>query len=96
MVATDLVDAHLAEVVDQVLLEGVPDGSLGVGAAHVHRHLVQLVARQLGAAHDEAHLGAVAVRDRHIPAGFDELGDVVIGRRRQPRTGPRPTGGPCR
>ena len=40
------VDAQPPEVVAQVLLELVADGALGVGVAHVERHLVELVGRR--------------------------------------------------
>ncbi len=73
-----LVDTHLPEIVDQVLLECVADGTLGVRSSDVHRDLVQLMTGQLGAAHDEPHLRSVAVGDGHVPAVGDELGDVLI------------------
>ena len=71
------VDAHFAEVVVQILLQGVADGSLGVGTTHVQRHFVQLVGGQFGAAQDEPYLRAVAVADGHLPASLDHLGDVI-------------------
>ena len=74
-----LVDATLAEVVDQVLLEHVADGALRVGAAVVERDLMEFAARHLGAAQDEPDLGAVAVGNGHIPSLSDQGCDVVVG-----------------
>jgi len=69
-------ETQAPEMVVEVLLQGVPDGPLGVGAAHVEGHLVQLVPGQLGASEDEADLRPVPVGDGHIPACFDHGGDV--------------------
>ena len=74
-----LVDAHLAEVVEQVLLQRVPDGALGVCSADLERHLVELTTGELRAPQDEPHLGAVAVTDGDVPSGLDEDCDVVGG-----------------
>jgi hypothetical protein len=63
----------------EVALQQVADGALGVGPADVERDLVQLVPGQLRAAQHEADLRAVAVRDHHLEALLDEVGDVVVG-----------------
>ena len=73
------VDAEPAEVVLEVLRERVADRPLAVGAAHVERHLVQLVRRELRAAQDEAHLRPVSVADHDVPAVLDHRGDVPAG-----------------
>ena len=76
-------NAHPAQIVLEVLLQGVADGTLGVGAAGVEGDLVQLVGGKVGAPQDEADLGAVAVDDDQVPSLGDEIGDVVggLGRR---------------
>ena len=62
------VHAEAAELVVEVLLQGVADRALGVGAADVERDLVQLVGRELGAPQDEADLRSVAMADGDVPA----------------------------
>ena len=52
-------------------LDLVADGALGVGHAGGQRHLVQLVAGELGATEDEPDLGTVAVGD-HDPVALVE------------------------
>ena len=70
------VHAQPGEVVVEVLLQGVADRALGVRAAHVQGHLVQLVGGQLGPPQDEADLRTVAVCDGHVPVVADHRGDV--------------------
>ena len=73
------VDAQTPEVVVEVLLQGVPDCPLRVGADGVERDLVDLVGRQLGSSKDEPHLRAVAVGNGHVPTLTDHPRDVPAG-----------------
>ena len=76
-----LLDAAAVQLVLQRLLQGVADGALAVGPAHIQRHLVHAfyLGGNLRAAQDEAHLRAVAVTDGHVPACLDHVCDVVGG-----------------
>ena len=80
-VATGLGLPRCAEFVLQILLQGIANRALGVGAAHIQRNLVHALGlgRDLGPPQDEAHLRAVAVPDDHLVAGLDHVGDMQAG-----------------
>ena len=69
------------KLVLQVLLQGISDGALAVGTAHIQRHLVHALCLcgDLGTAQDEPDLRSIAVTDGHVPALCDHLGDVDGG-----------------
>ena len=69
-----LVDPALTEVVDQVLLEHVPDCTLRVGSAVVERDLMELAARHFGTTQNEAHLRAIAMGQYELVLGV-QTGD---------------------
>ncbi len=69
----------VAHHVEHGHLDLVADGALGVGAARVERHLVQLGPRELAASEDEPDLRAVAVRDHHPMTLLDEARNLLAG-----------------
>ncbi len=66
------------------------EGRLGLGAAPVQRHRGYDGRRDLVLHEQVADLGSVAVRDHHVVALRDQVGDGLHRHLARPRSGPRP------
>ena len=71
-----LIHTELSKIIVQMLLQGIADGALGIGAADIERYFVQFVGGQLRTAQDKTDLRPVAMPNRHVPAGLNQMSDV--------------------
>ena len=69
----------MEQVVLQVLLQGIADGALAIGAAYIQRHFVHPfhLVGNLRPAQDKSHLRPITMADDHIPALCDHISNVL-------------------